>query len=534
MDMTRVALVGGLTPLAAVAVVFVLDRRLLQELGQAPVMLGTSAAGALLAGYLLQVMARVLGAERLRYLPWMFYACAAVSVIRGLAPGLEPGLRQGWASPNIAALVAMLQGAAIPAFAMLAIRPHLRPLRPLAPVLLGTAWAAGTVALVVTAAAEQSGPIEVITPEGMITWTGRALAAALTVLSAAAAWRWLRHGGRHPLTPEAWLAACLLFNAAGWAAFLLAERTGSGWWTLSIALGAARFILPAVGQLIGLTSLVRTMEMYERHLERHVAWLLDQQSRPRRPSATDPGEAERRTRALLAAGRIVSVYQPVVHLPTGRVVGVEALARDSADPERPAEQMFAEAYLAGLGADLEFAALRAALDHLPELQETQFLAVNLSPRLLDDPRFLEVLEGVDVDRILLEVTERDAIEDFATLQAVLDPLRQRGLRLAVDDTGAGYAGLRHLVGLRPDVIKLDAELSREIDTDSTRGALTEALVAFAHKVGATFVAEGVETEAQLSTLCDLGVEHAQGFLLRRPGELSQALQPCSAVPPVRG
>jgi EAL domain-containing protein (putative c-di-GMP-specific phosphodiesterase class I) len=288
--------------------------------------------------------------------------------------------------------------------------------------------------------------------------------------------------------------------------------------------------VPAIGQLAGLTSLVRTMERYERQLERRLSQVMRTQAgipadswHQRRPGTTDPATAEHRTRELLKPGALTPVFQPIFHLSSGHVVGVEALARDAADPHADAATMFVDAYQAGLGADLEFAALHAALGALDDVGAGRYLAVNLSPRLLADPRFTDLLTGVDLTEVVLEVTEREVIEDFDVLRSTLEPLRQRGLRLAVDDTGAGYAGLRHLVGIRPEIIKLDADLCHQIDQDTLRGALAGALVVFAEKVGATLVAEGVETEAEMAALTEVGLEHVQGFLLRPPGPLPDAL-----------
>ena len=205
-----------------------------------------------------------------------------------------------------------------------------------------------------------------------------------------------------------------------------------------------------------------------------------------------------------------------MELATGRVVGVEALARAVRDPGYCPSEFFPAAHAVGLGADLELVALRAALRVLDGLPEGRYLAVNLSPAALSDPRLPAELAAADLPRLVLEITERDAIDDFALVRSVLDPLRARGLRLAIDDTGAGYAGLRHIVGLRPDVLKLDAELVRGIEQDTVRGALAQALLGFTRRTGATLVAEGVDSPAGLQTLRDLGIEYGQGYLLAIP------------------
>ncbi len=149
--------------------------------------------------------------------------------------------------------------------------------------------------------------------------------------------------------------------------------------------------------------------------------------------------------------------------------------------------------------------------------------MNLSPEVLAAPGLGEVLDGVDLENLVIEVTERAVIEDFERLREAVAHLRESGLRLAIDDTGAGYAGLRHVLGLRPDILKLDIELCREIDRDSMRGALAQALATFTSGVGSTLVAEGVETEEAVRELLDRGIELGQGFHFGQPGSMGEAL-----------
>ena len=118
--------------------------------------------------------------------------------------------------------------------------------------------------------------------------------------------------------------------------------------------------------------------------------------------------------------------------------------------------------------------------------------------------------------LVLEITEHEEIRDYSSVAKVLAPLRERGLRLAVDDAGAGYASLRHILQLRPDIIKLDRSLIQNLDQDDTEFFLATALASFARSTGAEIIAEGVETEGELQALKELDVDLAQGYLLARP------------------
>jgi EAL domain-containing protein (putative c-di-GMP-specific phosphodiesterase class I) len=208
--------------------------------------------------------------------------------------------------------------------------------------------------------------------------------------------------------------------------------------------------------------------------------------------------------------------QPIVSVVTGRMVGAEALARfrDGRGPEA----WFAEARSIGFGLELDRLCFSAALDLLPVLPPDVSLSVNTSPELLVDPAFQQLLTGPDVDlsRLVVEVTEHVEIGRYDDIRAALLPVRERGLRLAVDDTGAGYASFSHVLQLRPDIIKIDRSLVSNVTTDPARRSLLTALVLLALDLGATVTAEGVEDRSELETLAALGVDEAQGYFLARP------------------
>jgi len=170
----------------------------------------------------------------------------------------------------------------------------------------------------------------------------------------------------------------------------------------------------------------------------------------------------------------------------------------------------------GLGRELELAAVDVALTQLPLLSSDEFLSINISPDTALAPGLHHRLVRVDASRVVLELTEHDHVDDYGKLLPELARLRSRGVRIAADDTGAGYAGLQHLLRLEPDILKLDLDLIRGIDGDPVRRALATSMVRFAADVGADLVAEGIETEAELVTLRGLGVTLGQGYHLGRP------------------
>ena len=232
---------------------------------------------------------------------------------------------------------------------------------------------------------------------------------------------------------------------------------------------------------------------------------------PQRDAALDAALA-----ALARTGGPAVALQPIVRLADLEVVGAEALARFPARGPAPwsTAEWFSRAAAAGRGTELELRALERALPLVRELPG--LLSVNASPSLVAGPGLQRLLTGLPLGRLVLEVTEHTVVTDYERLHRVLAPLRAAGLRLAVDDAGAGYASLRHVLELAPDIVKLDASLTAGIATDTRREALAAALVAFAERTGTEVIAEGVETALQRRALHDLGVVLGQGYHLGRP------------------
>lgn len=235
-------------------------------------------------------------------------------------------------------------------------------------------------------------------------------------------------------------------------------------------------------------------------------------------------ERQANVKRAIASGQPAMVYQPIFDLMANRLAGLECLARFRMDPEIPPDQWFAEAAKAGLAVDLELVAICAALRALPAIPKHAYLAVNCSPQTILCPELPKLLQTVSLNQVVLEVTEHDYIEDYPPLLEALAPLRAMGLRVASDDAGAGYATLRHVLHIQPELIKLDISLTRNIDSDPKRRALASALIAFARETNARIVAEGVETAAELRMLQKLGAGCAQGYFLSKPLALGDALR----------
>lgn len=210
---------------------------------------------------------------------------------------------------------------------------------------------------------------------------------------------------------------------------------------------------------------------------------------------------------------IAAMYQPIVDLASGHIAGVEALARFREGNPR---QWFHDASAVGLREPLEIAAIQAALAGLPRLPRDGYISLNISPATLLRRDLGSLLASPSPANVVVEMTEDDLADAYSWLIPALKPLREAGVRVAIDDAGAGPTSLRHLILFHPDIIKLDTSLTRGIDRGPARRALSGALVALARELGATIVAEGIETSAELRALRELGVTHGQGYLVAPP------------------
>ena len=292
----------------------------------------------------------------------------------------------------------------------------------------------------------------------------------------------------------------------------------------ALATGAKDFLTKPFDQvevLLRVRNLLETRALYRR-LECHTANLqaaIDAQTTAAAAAAAEHRRRQQRIDDVLVGTGMRILFQPIAELATNRVVGVEALARFSGPPSRPPDEWFAEAADVGRGVELELAAVEAALSEMDRLHPDAFMAVNVSASTASTGALARILAGWPFGRVTLELTEHERVDDYPALIHQLAELREDGVRLAVDDTGAGYAGFQHILRLRPDILKLDAALTRGIDTDPVRRALATALVEFAREINADIIAEGVETPEELAVLRCLGIPWAQGYFLARPASL---------------
>jgi EAL domain-containing protein (putative c-di-GMP-specific phosphodiesterase class I) len=244
---------------------------------------------------------------------------------------------------------------------------------------------------------------------------------------------------------------------------------------------------------------------------------------PLRPS--NGTQAYRQMKDVLDGRRFHTVFQPVFGLQDGQLLAVEALTRfgavtiNGSPTVVPPDVWFRRAGEVGLGVDLELAAIDAAIHASRSLQPDVALSVNVSPGTLADPRLEVMLREHDGRQLVLEVTEHDVVRDYPALTRAVARLRGLGCRLAVDDAGAGFASLRHVVSLAPEFVKLDASLTQELEHDPMRRALAASLVLFARRTGCQLIAEGIERPSDLAMWQHLGADGAQGYLLARPGPL---------------
>jgi EAL domain-containing protein (putative c-di-GMP-specific phosphodiesterase class I) len=226
---------------------------------------------------------------------------------------------------------------------------------------------------------------------------------------------------------------------------------------------------------------------------------------------------------LIESDGLDLAFQPIFELDTMRCLGVEALARFP-KPFPPPDRMFAAAERVGLGLELEEIVVVKAWPVLGRLGSDAFLALNLTPpAVLTLAHRANQRPEVDLSGIVIEITEHSAIDAYADIRRELELLRERGLRIAVDDAGAGYASLRHILELQPDVLKIDRSLIHGLADDVARRAAVRSFLSLAGDLGAVAVAEGVERESDLSAAHEMGLDAAQGYLLGRPSTDPAAL-----------
>ena len=228
-----------------------------------------------------------------------------------------------------------------------------------------------------------------------------------------------------------------------------------------------------------------------------------------------------RVAEMVAGGGPAIVFQPIVDAATRTWRGLEALSRFPQGSGLSVEEWYRGAASVGAEGDLELVAARRAVASLDDF--AGYLSLNLSATTACSEAGQAFLLDLPLDRIVVELTEHAEVVDYGVLLRALEPLRAAGMRIAVDDAGAGYASLRHVLRLGADIIKLDRSLITGIEADPVRHALVGALTRFAAETGSQVVAEGVETAGELAAVRDLGVACVQGYLLGRPAPLADLL-----------
>lgn len=231
---------------------------------------------------------------------------------------------------------------------------------------------------------------------------------------------------------------------------------------------------------------------------------------------TDPLVVRDRIQALLDSGGPTVAFQPICDTYTSEVVGYEALSRFPFGHGSPMI-WFRDATRAGVGPRLELAAIDVALAAMSTLPASAFVSINASAETIRSTDLMTRLSPHLATRTLyLEITEHERVDDYRSVARSVESMRGAGVKISVDDVGAGFSGLRQVVELKPDTLKIDYTLVHGIDKDPARRAAAAALAAFARDIGSTLIMEGVETEDELRVAAELGFDMVQGFYTGRP------------------
>ncbi|MDH5434491.1 MAG: EAL domain-containing protein [Gammaproteobacteria bacterium] len=234
-------------------------------------------------------------------------------------------------------------------------------------------------------------------------------------------------------------------------------------------------------------------------------------------------ESKKRIQSVLDEDKIIIHYQPIFNIQTNQIAGFESLSRFNTETYRTPDIWFKEASQVGMGEKLEIAAIVKAIKGLNELDSNTYISVNTSPEYILNGAIANVLQNIDTNRIVLEITEHSPVSSYSDLRLALEPLRKKGVRLAIDDAGAGYSSFQHILELEADIIKLDISLTQNIHSEPRKYLLAKALCAFAKSIKCTIIAEGIETDEELNSLRGLGIDLIQGYLLGRPMPIEEAI-----------
>lgn len=229
---------------------------------------------------------------------------------------------------------------------------------------------------------------------------------------------------------------------------------------------------------------------------------------------------------IIATKNIRTVFQPIISMNTGEVLGYEALSRgpEGSPLESPLE-LFTAAEKYRMLFTLERICREKALINSREIKNGHKIFININPYVVYDPEFKggvtrSLIEELKLSQknIVIELTERASINDYRGFRQALEHYKEQGYNIAIDDTGAGYSGLQTIVSISYDYIKIDRSLIQNIDKDPVKQALLEVFIKFARKIDSKVIAEGIETIGELDTLIDLGVDYGQGFIIAKPSD----------------
>ncbi|MDT8902152.1 EAL domain-containing protein [Anaeroselena agilis] len=235
-------------------------------------------------------------------------------------------------------------------------------------------------------------------------------------------------------------------------------------------------------------------------------------------------EAVKELKKIIGQQAVTTVFQPIVSLTDGSVIGYEALSRGPRGSmlERP-DALFSAAAEGDLIWELEYLCRTKALEKAKDIVASKMLFINVDPKIIDDHRFQkgltrELLQNycAETGNIIFEITEKTAISDYRSFCRILENYKSQGYRIAIDDTGAGYSGLKTLAQTRPHFIKVDMDLVRDIDKDGLKQAMMKALRDISAMTGSQIIAEGIETRDELAALIAIGIPYGQGFFLQKP------------------
>jgi EAL domain-containing protein (putative c-di-GMP-specific phosphodiesterase class I) len=260
-----------------------------------------------------------------------------------------------------------------------------------------------------------------------------------------------------------------------------------------------------------------TLNARDLRMMRSFARLVGDQVRHRLAARVAVDDARGRIEAVISRGALTVAYQPIYRLRDGALVSFEALSRIATSPVRPPDLWFADAQRAGLRGRFEMYAVEAALAGFADVSDGQRLSVNAAPETIAAGLLLPVAGALGPGRLTVEMTEHDRIQDVERLDAACAALRAAGCKIAVDDVGAGYAGLQQLVRVPADILKLDMSLVRGIHEDGARRSIVAAMARFGRETGSLVTAEGIERPEEWRTLRELGIDCGQGWLMGRPG-----------------